>query len=191
MSTRRDVRKDAKGNRLPKGAPCGASRTPDSRADSIVSDKVWNRTTPRPSSVDLNELIATLRFSGPVDCCRSRVGCRPEAKNARRAGVNVIIELVHAYATQDETAAHAIVLFDRYLSAEISQNRSPDLLCSDIESCAVACFLITTKFREVSSPCLSDLSRLMFGRCTTEQIVASEVEVLTALQWDLCASTGD
>ena len=123
----------------------------------------------------------------------------------RRACISTILLLVDAYQVTDETAAHTIVLLDRFLATQIQD--APDIqraesrthrenafgsksgLKGTDECYAAACFLLATKFREIESPCIRDIARIIASTCP-EKIGLCETEVLECISWELHATTG-
>ena len=128
--------------------------------------------------------------SGPIDTSR-RLLSRPGPQKLRAPCVAVILELVRAYGVGEETAAYAIILYDRFLCDRLGlvPHMSDELVgnilggngpairgvslseTAMIRNAAVACFLLATKYKETSSACLLDLSRLMGGRCSVDQVL--------------------
>ncbi len=115
----------------------------------------------------------------------------------RRTATNIIIQLVQAYHVKDETAAHAITLLDRFLAANLERSSLvPFEPTSDSEiwdkpgRYAIACFLLATKFKDVCSPCIADLVRMVRPPLLEEQILQCEEEVLSSIGWVLHVTTG-
>jgi hypothetical protein len=123
----------------------------------------------------------------------------------RRVCMSTILQLVDAYQVTNEAAAHTIVLLDKFLATQIqdvSVNRRSEFrqlhetaletkLClKGMDQCfAAACFLLVTKFREVESPCIRDIARILALNCP-EKIRLCENEVLECISWDLHTTTG-
>jgi hypothetical protein len=117
--------------------------------------------------------------------------------NWRRTAMNTVIQLVHAYRIKDETAAHAMALVDRFLAANLETSSragvdsASDSGIWDKSDCyAIACFLLATKFKNVSSPCIADLMRIVGTPWPEEVILRCEEEVLSSIGWALHVTTG-
>ena len=116
----------------------------------------------------------------------------------RQTGANTIIQLVHAYGVKDDTAAHAIALLDRFLAANLANPQDhgagfdeAHLAWNKPECYAIACFLLTTKFRDISAPCIRDMVRIVRPPFPEEEIRRCEVHVLTSVDWALHSATGN
>ncbi len=110
----------------------------------------------------------------------------------RLTGSSKIIELVSVYGMEDETAVHAMTFLDRFIEAKLSESGCPNLTDAlhRSECIAIACFLLATKMKEISSPCVRTLLDEIGSSCTAEEILLSEQAVLTTLDWDLHSTTG-
>jgi hypothetical protein len=102
----------------------------------------------------------------------------------RQSAAEVILFLSESYSTGGETLVHAIVLLDKYISSSIHNDVSPVLL----DQAAVACFMISVKFRETLHPTVSDLRQLTSFSC--EDLLECEQAVMAALGWNICVVSG-
>ena len=142
----------------------------------------------------------SVKLSDLVDRARESV-CNHLDKCAswRRKGMNAMIQLVHAYETNDETAAHAMTLLDRFLAVNVelkSEDQTVDHFHSggvwDKADCyAIACYLIATKFKDVCAPCIAHMIRIVGTTWKKEVISQCEEEVLSSIGWALHVTTGD
>jgi hypothetical protein len=126
-----------------------------------------------------------------LDHQRSALSAVQESVLARQVGLQVILQLTEGYDVSSETSARAILLYDSvlFLTLEAKTELRPD----EFASHAIACFMLSTKLYEVSSPCISDLVRLRNPHCsslTETQIVQSEVDVISMLDWNINFETG-
>ena len=115
----------------------------------------------------------------------------------RRIGAETIAVLTRSYDVEDETAAHAIALWDRFLAAKISKlhrasEHDQEIHKSDYLKYAVsascACFLLAAKLKETDAPCVSDLVRIV--GIQPSNLHQTEADVLTALDWNIHTTTG-
>ena len=121
----------------------------------------------------------------------------------RRTAVNTIRTLGYACESSAESVSHAFALMDRFLGISIERTMNsynPSIVNFPIQSettkqakeIAMACFLLATKMRDKCAPCIHDFGPVLgLGWCTPEHIRASEIEVLTTLDWDLDGCTGN
>jgi hypothetical protein len=132
-----------------------------------------------------------LKSSRCVDLARETVSKKgDECASWRRTSTNIIIQLVHAYSVTDETAAHAITLLDRFLAANLESSARDSGVWDKPDCYAIACFLLATKFKDVHSPCISDLVRIVRPPRPEELILQCEEEVLSSIGWALHVTTG-
>lgn len=114
----------------------------------------------------------------------------------RRECVEYFFTIFECYKVSSETICASIKVLDKFLlrACEINscdrglghaQFQGIAGLCARPMLLSVSCFLIVCKFREVMCPQLGDLEALSGGRCKAEDICASEIAILTALDWDL------
>jgi hypothetical protein len=157
----------------------------------VVESGSWNAYSHLPCSTDEARRIVANEL-GPWEPCR-------------RVCMRTIFQLVGAYQLSDETATHTIVLLDRFLAARIQDHSrihesdsrihhetafESKLCLKGMPECfAGCCFLLATKFREIESPCIRDIARILASSCP-EQIRQCENEVLECISWELHATTG-
>ncbi len=144
-------------------------------------------------------ISAAIELSRSVDLARQSVCENIEAcANWRRTAMNTVVHLVNTYGIKDETAAHAMSLIDRFLAANLGASSAR----ADVDSAsdsgiwvksdcyAIACFLLATKFKNVRSPCIEDLMRIVGTPWPEEVILRCEEEVLSSIGWALHVTTG-
>ena len=142
-------------------------------------------------SEETRRFKSAVMLSKPVDQARVALSIQSErCGHWRRIAVNTIIQLVHAYGVKDETAAHAIALLDRFLAAHLASSEA-SLIGDKAECYAMSCFLVATKFKDISAPCVSDMVRITRLPWSDEEIVRCEADVLNSIDWALHATTGD
>ncbi len=154
------------------------------------------------STVDATKLVeleVCIELSNLVDRARESVCDHLDTcASWRRKAMNVVIQLVHAYGINDETAAYAIALLDRFLSAKIElKSEDPNLVSVQTRSIwdkadcyAIACYLIATKFKDMCAPCIGDMMRIIRPAWPKELISECEEEVLCSIGWVLNVTTG-
>jgi hypothetical protein len=115
----------------------------------------------------------------------------------RSQSVDLLFRICDSYHVSSETVCASTVILDRFFAAA-SNASTHDPCYAAIEELvqnpylvAVACFLVTCKFREILCPLLQDLEQLTGTRCSTEEIRAAEVTMLAAIDWDLHCVTGE
>ncbi len=137
-------------------------------------------------------------LSSSVDHAREYVGIRLHVcADWRLEGVTTIQDLVDSYHSKDETAAHAVVLLDRFIAAKLCTSAQPANgvfgstgIHHKAECFAIAAFMLATKFKDSASPCLDDLAHLARPPWPKDQIMKCEELVLAAIDWDLHVTTG-
>jgi hypothetical protein len=164
-----------------------------------VNQSIAERNYYLPDAIHMVELESSLKLSNVVDHARELV-CKNLGKCAswRRRGMNTVMLLVQRYGAKDETAAHALALLDRFLAANIeliSHDQKTVTIPAggirDKADCyAIACYLIATKFKDVCSPCIDDLMRIVRPNWPKEHILQCEERVLSSIDWDLHVTTG-
>jgi hypothetical protein len=112
--------------------------------------------------------------------------CWNEVAGTRASGVQAIMGLSSMY-DMVEAATQAVALLDRLLMAK--QDAGHDIR-TDVELYAFACFLITSKMKESSSPLIRDLEELSCFRYPVHSIRDCELDVLVTVSWDLHMETG-
>ena len=82
-------------------------------------------------------------------------------------------------------------LFYRFMKAEDLQFADKSDAMAHPEIYAIASFLISIKFREISCPCLQDLTEITGFQCRIEDIQCAEENILLSVQWELNTITGN
>ena len=142
-----------------------------------------------------------LELSNAVDEARATVQCNLiTCGRWRRIWANLVIKLADSYEANDETTANAIVLMDRYLAATICSQERPNafnpISCEDgaleyAKCIAAACFVLATKMKDTSFPCIQQLASVSGLHDLASEIRCIESAVLTATDWDLYVPTGE
>jgi hypothetical protein len=104
----------------------------------------------------------------------------------RQNAAECLVYLAEEYKVAEETLVHAMVLLDRYISSAIITSCLPNL--ESLIRVSVACFMISTKLKEVSHPTLADLKDIT--SCGCEDLVQCEEKVLQSLEWDIYSVSG-
>jgi hypothetical protein len=160
------------------------------------SNDLEDRGRPNTNDVDQSHefsqsIDAALKLSRCVDLARETVSKKAdECASWRRTSTNIIIQLVQAYSVTDETAAHAITLLDRFLAANLESRARGSEIWGKPDCYAIACFFLATKFKDVCSPCISDLVRIVRPPRPEELILQCEEDVLSSIGWELHVTTG-
>ena len=107
-------------------------------------------------------------------------------KSQRQTAAEVLLYLADAYNTEAGTLLHAFVLLDRFIAAHSRQTLSDKV---DFIQASVACFLISIKLHDVHHLAIRDLRELT--SFPQEQIIESEITVLSSLDWNIISTTGN
>ncbi len=103
---------------------------------------------------------------------------------------NTVIDLVRMYRVAPEILIHSVDLFYRFMDVDLLSTEEDVDSLDHPEVFAIACFLISVKFREIHCPSLQDLSKVTKFHCLVEDIQWAEEKVLVAIQWNLNTPTG-
>jgi hypothetical protein len=142
------------------------------------------------------EIVTALSRS--VDIARTKVDSSMHiCADWRKKGMETIISLIEVYGTKDETAAHTVTLFDKFLAEKLQKNLQEPIDIPEssgqlekAEYIAMAVFMLATKFQDTAAPCISDLVQIITPPCLQDQILKCEELVLDAIGWDLHVTTG-
>ena len=133
-----------------------------------------------------------VQLSEPIDIARySVLQAIRWCGTWRRTAIYTILHLADAYNVNNETAAHAMSLLDRFLAANLVESDRFLAIWNKADCFATSCFLLATKFKDVRSPCASDLVRVVRLQWSEEQIELCEGQILCSIDWALHATTGD
>ena len=154
-----------------------------------------NRQEPLTKSMSISSsemtLLAAIEMSLELDKSRAALltASGTEKIIARRQiGLDKIIHLLNAYQAKDDTVAFAISIFDRWLASDLHNETAANRVPTDpCECCAMACFLIAMKLREVESPTLQDMAH---DGWSPAHIASCEQEVMFSLDWNVHSTTG-
>ena len=102
----------------------------------------------------------------------------------RQKAAEILLHLSESYSLDGKTLVHAFVLLDQFISSSMLLGNS----LNSLDQIAVACFMISVKFRETLHPTLSDLRQLTTFDC--EVLAKREEEVITALGWNIYLVSG-
>ena len=92
--------------------------------------------------------------------------------------VNWLIQVHFRFKLRDETLFLAIHLLDRFLTVKFIKRRRLQVL-------AITCLLIACKYEEIFSPEIRDLVCILDKRCSVEDILQAEVEILKVLKFEV------
>ena len=138
-----------------------------------------------------SSLGTVINLSEPVDNARHALLRELGHWGAwRRKAMSTILHLAGAYNVKDETAAHAMSLLDRFLAANLSEFNLSSEIWNKSDCFATACFLLATKFKDVTSPCTRDLVRVVRLPWPEEHIGRCEGQILCSIEWALHMTTG-
>jgi hypothetical protein len=107
-----------------------------------------------------------------------------------KRAANTVVDLVRMYRVAPEILIHSVDLFYRFMDADIRLSEEGFGSLDHPEVFAIACFLISVKFREIHCPSLQDLSKVTEFHCLVEDIQWAEEKILVSVQWDLNTPTG-
>jgi hypothetical protein len=110
-----------------------------------------------------------------------------EVASHRQSAAEFLVYLTDEYKVAEETLVHALVLLDRYISSALISTGPPSL--ESMIRTSVACFMISTKLKEVCHPTLRDLQEIT--SCDCEDLLHSEEDVLQSLDWDIYSVSGE
>ncbi len=111
----------------------------------------------------------------------------PDVALHRQSAAECLIYLADEYKVAEETLVHALVLLDRYISCAMISSGSTNL--ESMIRASIACFMISTKLKEVLHPSLHDLQDIT--SCGCEDLQKSEEDVLQSLEWDIYSVSGE
>lgn len=97
--------------------------------------------------------------------------------------IDWLSEVCEVYKLHRETFYLALDFVDRYLSAESNVPKH------DLQLIGITCLLISSKIEEIYPPKLADFSFVTDGACDETDILAKELVILKALNWDLTPMT--
>lgn len=97
--------------------------------------------------------------------------------------IDWLSEVCEVYKLHRETFYLALDFVDRYLSVETNVPKN------DLQLIGITCLLISSKIEEIYPPKLADFSFVTDGACDEADILAKELVVLKALNWDLTPMT--
>jgi hypothetical protein len=172
-----------------------AAREGERRSLSTVDFKAEGR----DDTIQTIELEASVVLSPETDHARHIIHCHLDKCSSWRSdSVKIIIALFERYEISDETVTYAITLLDRFLAVNVDtdykrQNQKSKIsggIWDKAECYAIACYLIATKFKDVCAPCIRDLYSIVQPTWPNEFVVQCEEDVLTSIDWALCANTG-
>jgi hypothetical protein len=107
----------------------------------------------------------------------------------REEATEVLLHLADAYETSESTLIHSLILMDRFASKVMEKPNAQSLDQSTMTLAAIASFMISAKLREVLHPCIRDMEQLT--ACSGEQLCDAEKMLISALEWDVNAITGE
>ena len=97
--------------------------------------------------------------------------------------IDWLSEVCEVYKLHRETFYLALDFVDRYLSTESNVPKH------DLQLIGITCLLISSKIEEIYPPKLADFSFVTDGACDESDILAKELVILKALNWDLTPMT--
>jgi len=94
-----------------------------------------------------------------------------------------MVEVILKFNLREETLWHTFHLMNRYL------DKNPDVARDDFQMVGCACMWIAAKFNDVNPMCASDLVYVCKDAFDEEDLKRCEVEVCTALKWQIGGPT--
>ena len=129
-----------------------------------------------------------------LDACRSALFKSKLSKKYyiwkyRQLALDKIMTLSSAYVLGPDTLASAVSIFDKYLAkCSVAGHHAVAVCTDDVSYCAMACFVIAIKLKEVASPVLAEMVQ---DASAVAQIAAFEVKILVLLDWCVHDTTGN
>jgi hypothetical protein len=147
-------------------------------------------------------LSALVQLSLSVDGARRTVGENISVCRCwRKLAADTIICLAQSYNAQDETAALAVVLLDRFLASKIHEHNTQAVQNSEyiqmVDSnepprlIASACFVLAMKMKNPVSPCISDVLRIVGLNPNITHFQRCELDILEDIDWEVNSTTGE
>jgi hypothetical protein len=105
--------------------------------------------------------------------------------------INIVFELTRSYRMPPEITINSLDLFYRFMESDSLNCDTKSDCAVHPEIYAIACFLISVKFREIHFPTLQDLSKVTHFKCKEKDIQSAEENLLVSVQWELNTMTGN